>query len=364
VPRMNHHISTHIPATYATGQTASANMLDCSLGVNPFGCSPTVSRAFEGLALSGISAYPHEDALKAALARHWAPWAQIGADNLLYGNGSMGLLADINRLFLFPGARVFGIMPGFSAYHDDVCMRGATLTGQALTPDITEETLIQGMLEGIRREQPDMVYLENPNNPTGFALSLSEVKRIADLAEGLDIPLLVDEAYGDYRPNDQSAICLVPRFSTLMVTRTFSKGFGLAGLRIGYAVASPAIAENLKKIICIFNANTLGREAAKLALCDTAFVRQTIEAVRTGKAIIMGALKNIAHYPTSETTPIVTLTTARDVDLFEHLKAFGIFAVPGESFESLDRRCVRLILHRDVDALAIRLSAADKALGG
>ena len=341
MPRMNHHISTHIPAPYATGQTASANMLDCSLGVNPFGCSPIVSRAFEGLALSGISAYPHEDALKAALARHWAPWAQIGADNLLYGNGSMGLLADINRLFLFPGARVFGIMPGFSAYHDDVCMRGAALTGATLTPD-----------------------LENPNNPTGFALSLSEVKRIADLAEGRDIPLLVDEAYGDYRPNDQSAICLVPRFSTLMVTRTFSKGFGLAGLRIGYAVASPAVAENLKKIICIFNANTLGREAAKLALCDTAFVRQTIEAVRTGKAIMMGALKNIAHYPTSETTPIVTLTTARDVDLFEHLKAFGIFAVPGESFESLDRRCVRLILHRDVDALAIRLSAADKALDG
>jgi len=364
MPRMNRYISTYNPATYATGQMPSANMLDCSLGVNPFGCSPTISKAFECFALSGVIAYPHEDTLKDALAHHWAPWAHIGVDNLVYGNGSMGLLADINRLFLFPGARVFGIVPGFSAYYDDVLMRGTALAGLTLTPDTTEETLIQGVLEGIRREKPDMIYLENPNNPTGFALSLSGVKRVADLAESLDIPLLVDEAYGDYRPNDQSAIALVTKFSVLMVTRTFSKGFGLAGLRIGYAVASAGIAENLKKISCIFNANTLGRAAAKLALCDTAFVHQTIKAVHTGKAMIMGALKNISHYPTSETTPIMTLNTGRDVNLFEHLKAFGIFAVPGESFESLDKRCVRLILHRDVDALAIRLSAADKALGG
>jgi len=363
MPQINGYIANFTPANYATGETALEGMLDCSLGVNPYGCSAAVTAALQGFDMSHeASAYPHTDGLKEAIVRYWTPWATLTAVRIVYGNGSMDLLADINRLFLYPGAKVFGVMPGFSAYSDDVRMCGASYTGFTLTSALSESETIDGILAGIRQEKPHMICLENPNNPTGYAFTLAGVERVVSLAEEMDIPILVDEAYGDFLPQSQSAICLSSKYKSLVVSRTFSKGFGLAGLRVGYAVADTYITENLQKISCLFNANVLGRRAAEAALGDMRFMEETVASVRRGKRAILGAMHNIFTYPTAETTPIMTLCTGRDVDLFEHLLRFGVFAVPGAGFEGLSRRNVRLILHRDIDELAARLTAADSAL--
>lgn len=362
MPTIHSHIANFRPMTYATDHVPPEDILDCSLGVNPYGCPPSALEAVRGIALRDLSHYPHGNELQEAIVRHWAPLVELEPGNIVLGNGSMPLLVNSNRLFLSPGSRVYGLLPGFSGYTDDVNVSGATYSGYCITPDTAVQEVAKGFLAGLEECRPDMVFLENPNNPTGLALGPEEVEEIVSKAGEMGIPILVDEAYGDYLPAAQSAVRLVPRYAGLIVTRTFSKGLGLASFRLGYAVTGRRVAENLIKTGSVFDGNAPGRVAAQAALEDRAFAEQTVDRIRADKARLLGALKNLRVYPTAPATPIMTLYTDPEIDLYGHLLRHGINAVPGVSFETVGRRGVRLILHDNIDELLRRLASADAAI--
>ena len=114
--------------------------------------------------------------------------------------------------------------------------------------------------------------MDNPNNPTGQCIPLEQIEYIVREAAKDNICVLVDEAYGEYMRSENSAITLIKTYDNLIVLRTFSKGFGLAGLRLGYLVARPEIIEEMKKLTSPYDGNTLARRICAQVLKEADFL--------------------------------------------------------------------------------------------
>ena len=224
----------------AHGWTAE-NTIDCALGTNPFGTPEKAKQAFSATAKNLLlSSYPEPwaKALQEALVEYWHS-AGITVDNIVLGAGSMGILQQFNTLFLAPGTGLLGFAPQFADYVRAAQIRGAKYEGIALQPPELKIPVTQ-LLERLSQDIA-VVYLDNPNNPTGQVLPLSDLETIAAQALDYRTTLIVDEAYGDFMPNENSAINLVAKYPNVVVARSFSKGWGLAGLRVGYGIINPEL---------------------------------------------------------------------------------------------------------------------------
>ena len=126
----------------------------------------------------------------------------------------------------------------------------------------------------LQRMNPEytLIYIDNPNNPTGQIIAIEDIKQIVVSAQEYNICVVIDEAYGDFMDNSNSAINLVDDFDNLMVVRTFSKGFGLAGLRVGYMITSEYLSEIYSKVDVPFTINNIGYSAAIISMKDKDFI--------------------------------------------------------------------------------------------
>ncbi|HUB84750.1 MAG TPA: histidinol-phosphate transaminase, partial [Rhizomicrobium sp.] len=191
----------------------------------------------------------------------------LNPDRIVCGNGSDELLTMMANAYLRPGDEVLFSEHAFLVY------KIATLANSAVPVVVKEPNLrvdVDAMLKAVT-PKTRLVYLANPNNPTGSYLSVEEVRR---LHAGLrpDILLIIDAAYAEYvKRNDYEAgIELVSQFENVVMTRTFSKIFGLAGLRVGWAFCPPAVADVLNRVRGPFNVSVPGQRAAAAALKDRA----------------------------------------------------------------------------------------------
>ncbi|MFB6149985.1 MAG: histidinol-phosphate transaminase [Halobacteriales archaeon] len=250
-----------------------AELITLSSNENPHGPSP---RAVEAIKASTeeMHTYPkaaHTD-LVDTLADRWG----VDTTQIWLANGGDGALDYLSRAMLDPGDRVLVPEPGFAYYgmsarfhHGDV--RSYTIAkddGFALTAD----TVLTGY-DGER-----IVYLTSPNNPTGGRFSLDAIEAIA--AETADQTLVVvDEAYGEYAEGP-SAVELLAERDDIAVLRTFSKAYGLAGVRLGYAVTPTEWADAYARVNTPFAASQLACRAGKAALEDQAHVRKSVETAR------------------------------------------------------------------------------------
>jgi histidinol-phosphate aminotransferase len=218
-----------------------------------------IRRAIEdALSRLSVNRYPPIQAveLREALAglNDWS------ADGVLVGNGSNELLQMVALSTLEPGRKAVLPSPSFAVYALVTRVLGAQLVEVPLREDLTYD--VDKFLETIEREQPSLVFLCSPNNPTGTALGTKDVERIAERCSGM---LLVDEAYFEF--GGSASRELLPRFPQLVICRTFSKAMGLAALRIGYMLAHPEIAAELRKAQLPFSLNSFSRAVA-LAVCE------------------------------------------------------------------------------------------------
>ncbi|MEX0299339.1 MAG: histidinol-phosphate transaminase [Kordiimonas sp.] len=225
---------------------------------------------------------PSPAALKAAadvagnLLRYSDPTAQelrntiaevhgLNAANIICGTGSGEILSMITHCFAGPGDEVIFSEYGFSLYELQTNAVGAT---GVVVPNKNWAADVDGILEAVT-EDTKLIFVDNPNNPTGSYVCWDEIERLhANLPE--DVLLVLDAAYAecvtaeDYKAGE----CLVDKFDNVMVTRTFSKMYGLAGLRVGWAYAPPAIVDVLNRIRLPFNVSMHGQAAATAAMND------------------------------------------------------------------------------------------------
>jgi histidinol-phosphate aminotransferase len=249
---------------------------------NPLGMSPKARQAVEA-AIAGIERYPDQFELIAKVAERCG----VAAGQVVLGNGSNDVLDLIARVFLAPGRSAVFAQHAFAVYPLATLSTGAELIA---TPAKNYGHDLAAMRAAIR---PDtrIVWIANPNNPTGNFLPYPEVRAFL---EGVpkDVVVVLDEAYNEYLPPADRAdtATWLGDFPNLVICRTFSKIFGLAGLRVGYALASPEIADLMNRVRQPFNVNNLALAAAVAALDDHAFITASYELNQRGMAQIMAGL--------------------------------------------------------------------------
>jgi len=258
---------------------------------NPLGMSPKARQAVEA-ALAGVERYPDQFDLIAALAERHG----VGQEQVVLGNGSNDVLDLAARVFLAPGRSSVFSKHAFAVYPLATMSSGAECIA---APALNYGHDPAAMLAAIR-PNTHLVWIANPNNPTGNFLPQAEVRAfIAKIPP--HVAVVLDEAYTEYlTPADRAdTVAWIKDFPNLLVVRTFSKIYGLAGLRVGYGVATAEVTDLLNRVRQPFNVNNLALAGAMAALEDHAFLAESYESNRRGMEQIVAGLKHLglAHIP-------------------------------------------------------------------
>ncbi len=248
---------------------AHADLVELGSNENSWGCSARVADALM-TAMAGIHRYP--DPLGGDLKRALARKHGVDPEHVMLGNGSHELLMQFGQVFAGPGADVVASQYGFAVYGIAAQAAGARLLQAPALADGAEMPRGHDLdaMAGIVGSSVRLVYLANPNNPTGTWFSAEALERFLS-ALPPRVLVVVDEAYAEFidDPSIGSAVDLLGDFPNLVVTRTFSKAYGLAGLRIGYALAHPSLLAVVERVRESFNVNLPGLAAAEAALADS-----------------------------------------------------------------------------------------------
>ena len=254
---------------------------------NPLGSSPRALLAIDQ-ALPEMARYPDGNGyvLKSALSRKFS----VQPAQIVLGNGSNDVLDLAARTFLHSGASAVFAQHAFAVYPlvtQAAGARGICVPAKEYGHDL--EAMLAAMAPDTR-----LVFIANPNNPTGTLLSnealLFFLQRVPP-----QVLVVLNEAYGEYLPENlrSKSMDWLAEFPNLLVTKTFSKAYGLAGLRIGYALAHPDVAELMNRVRQPFNVSSLGLVAAAAALDDDDFIARGYAANRLGMAQLTQGLRNL-----------------------------------------------------------------------
>jgi histidinol-phosphate aminotransferase len=255
---------------------------------NPLGMSSAAKKAIEA-SLAGLERYPDPGGyhLKQAISQRF----DVPADWITIGNGSNDILELAGMALLEPGFSAVYSQYAFVVYRLATQARGAQ---HIVVPACEYGHDLDGMLEAIA-PNTRLVFIANPNNPTGTFLSNTAVTRFLESVEqrhGTSVTVVLDEAYNEYLPASErvDSIALVKRFPNLVVSRSFSKAYGLAGLRVGYGITQPVLTQLMARVRQPFNVNTLAQAAATAALFDDAFLAKSAAVNDAGKRQLQSAL--------------------------------------------------------------------------
>ena len=250
---------------------AEASILKMASNENPLGPSPAALAAIRA-ALDDLAYYPDGSGydLKHALERKFG----IAPECAVLGNGSNDVLELAARSFLTPADSVVYSQHAFLVYPLVVQAVGAQ---HIEVPARDFGSDLDAMARAVRADTK-MVFLANPNNPTGTFHHWNAVHSFVD-AIPRNVLVVIDEAYGEYLPAEHQSPSLawIEDYPNVVVTRTLSKAYGLAGLRIGFAVATPGVADLMNRVRPPFNVNHLALVAAGAALDDDTFIRRSRE---------------------------------------------------------------------------------------
>jgi|SRR5580704_2672660 histidinol-phosphate aminotransferase len=250
---------------------------------NPLGCSPAVRRALARLAAAPISMYPEQETVRRKMAKHFS----VRADELLLTNGTDEALNLVVNTFVEAGSSVLIVEPTFAMYRFYSELAGARV--RALRYDAAMRFPMRELLSDLRSAPPRVLFLANPNSPTGHLLSLRELRGILKAARRTMV--VVDEAYFEF-----SGVTVVPwirRCKNLIVTRTFSKAAGLAGLRLGCVFTQRGTAAAMRKAQSPYPVNVAALAAAEAAMRDREFLRRTLGELRRGRRELERGLQRL-----------------------------------------------------------------------
>ncbi|WP_339765432.1 histidinol-phosphate transaminase [uncultured Hoeflea sp.] len=307
-------------AAYVPGRETAegvAKVYKLSSNESPLGPSPKVAEAIAAQS-ANLAIYPDGSAhvLRDAISRAYG----LNPANIMCGNGSDELLGLLCQTYLAPGDEGLFTDHGFLVYKIQIMAAGATPVSVPDTDDLTADV---DRILGAVTERTKLVFLANPNNPTGTYLPVSEVRRLHAGLPG-HVILVLDAAYAEYvRRNDYEAgIELVSANANVVMTRTFSKIHGLAGLRIGWMYAHEAIIDACNRVRGPFNVNALAITAGAAAISDRKHVESAVEHNETWLGRVVEAVEAMGlsvtpsvgnfvliHFPT---TPGKTAAEADD----------------------------------------------------
>jgi histidinol-phosphate aminotransferase len=280
---------------------------------NPFPPSPRVMAAIAGVEAEVLRRYPNPtaDAFRDAAARVLG----VSRDMILAGNGSDDVLNIATRTFVGPRGILAYPEPSYSLY--PVLAR----IEDAKVAPVPWEANWSLPIDGLLATHADAIYLANPNAPSG---TFVEPEIVAQLAERFDGLLLIDEAYADFA--DANCLSLASRFGNVVVSRSFSKAYSLAGIRFGYAVGRKDIIDEMMKVKDSYNCDAVAVAAATAAMLDQEYAQRTWEQVRSERARVTRELSNLGYQvlPSQANFVLAGVPGGRGRDVYLGLKAQGI----------------------------------------
>lgn len=311
-------------------------IIDFSASINPLGVPKTVIEKIRDN-IKYLCHYPDPDIkyLAHELSRH----LDIDPHNILCGNGSTELIYLIVRA-LKP-EKVLIPIPTFSEYERACKTIGSKLNVQGLRLkrednfDVSSDEFIQNM-KGCK-----MAFLCNPNNPTGRLMKKEDVLKIADAARDLKCYLIVDEAFMDFVP-EESVVREVQNNPYLIVLRSMTKFYALAGIRIGYGVFHQNIIDTIKRQKEPWTVNTIAQIAGIAALRDKDYKKQTFKIIQKEKKVFEDSFRllNINYFPSSANFYLIRHEKAQEI--IPSLKNKGIMVRDCSNFNGLDSTYMRI----------------------
>ncbi len=264
---------------------AGKPLISLAINESPFGCSP---KAIAAAAARLQSPHRYPDPSSNELRAATAGVHGLDKERIVCGNGSEELLDVIARLFARPGDEIIMSQSGFFQFALAARRTGATLIRASERQFVTD---IEALLSLVTAKTK-LVFLALPNNPTGVMVPVADVQRLhAELPA--HVVLVLDLAYGEYLPPDDLAALMALAGSNLIVTRTFSKAYGLAALRVGWLCAPDWMVPGLNLLRGIGSVNALAQAAAAAAVRDAAFLRQAVEQTAEQRAVISAGLTRL-----------------------------------------------------------------------
>jgi len=300
-----------------------ADIIKLASNENPLGPSPVVTASIAGQ-LAELARYPDgsayqlKDKLQARLG--------IVPAMVTVGNGSNDVLELVARVFLGPGLESIVSEHSFVVYPLVTKSLGAKLT---VIPAIDFGQDLEATLAAIS-DQTRIVFIANPNNPTGTWVNKQSLLSFLD-AVPEEVLVVLDEAYAEYvsEPDYPNGLELVGNYPNLIVTRTFSKAYGLAGLRIGYAVSHPDIADLMNRVRQPFNVNAMSLAAALVALDDEAHLQESIRINNEGMKMLTDACDQLGLGYIPSVGNFLTIDCGRDaMPVYEGLLRAGVIVRP------------------------------------
>ena len=245
---------------YTPGEQPQAGkFIKLNTNENPYPPSPKVTQAIQSVLEQGLAKYP--DPVANSFRRRAAEVLGVEPDWILCGNGSDDILTILTRAYVGEGDLLRLPFPSYILYRTLAEIQGAKFDEVHFNDDWSLPDEFKAASDRLK-----LAFLPNPNSPTGTVIAPSEILRIA---KALPCPLLVDEAYGDFA--EENCVDLVRQNEKVMVSRTLSKSYGLAGLRFGFLIAQPHVIEELMKVKDSYNCDALSIAGATAAIDDQAW---------------------------------------------------------------------------------------------
>ena len=302
---------------------------------NPLGPSPEVIKAIvrslEGGELD-LSIYPWEKN-EEALVSEISTYVRASVENIVIGAGVDGVLDTLVKIFVDKGDEAIIPIPTFSLYESLVKIAGGIpryvkRVGNFSIP--VEELTPTGKTQ--------MIFLCSPNNPSGNCISGDDVRAIIESTNSM---VVIDEAYVEFA--DTSLEELVNEYENVLVLRTFSKAFGLAGLRVGYGVLPEWLVSQYKKVSIPFTVNNIALKAAIVALRDNEHLRRSVELVRDGRQFLESNLQQLfAVYPSQANFVLLDVAPRKSYAVCDTLMENGITVRDCASFRGANDSLIRI----------------------
>ncbi len=294
---------------------------------NALGPSPKAVDAIKG-ALDGLHRYP--DGSGYYLKESLAAFYDLNPENLIIGNGSNEIIELIFRTFLLPGDEVVVARPTFVVYE---LVAQASRGTSVVVPLKDMSYDLESMLKKIT-PRTRFIFIANPNNPTGTIIKRNEFESFLSSVPD-DIIVVLDEAYCEYVTDSEfpSGIEYRNRGKMVVVLRTFSKIYGLAGLRIGYGIANTELINNMNKVRQPFNVNSLAQIGARAALNDRKHVEMSRENNRNGIDYLFDELQNLGYFclPTQANFFLIKVGN-NAAEIYERLLRKGVIVRPMKGY--------------------------------
>ncbi|MBM7581700.1 histidinol-phosphate aminotransferase [Caldicoprobacter guelmensis] len=296
---------------------------------NPLGCSP---KAVEALIkwTQEASLYPDGNCteLRNALAKRF----NLEPEQFLFGAGSDEILEMIAQTYINPGDTTITCWPSFSRYEAVTRIMDGTMIKVPLRKDYRFD--LEGILKSIT-VNTRIIWLCNPNNPTGTIITAKEQKAFLEKVPR-EVLVVLDEAYYEYAHGRDypESIELLEEYDNIIILRTFSKAYGLAGLRIGYAISHKETIELLNRVRGPFNVNAAAQAAALAALDDQEFVQRSVQTNEKGKRYLYQAFEEMGlEYIPTHTNFIMVNVEKNSADVFKALLQKGVIIRAGDIFD-------------------------------